>query len=71
MASDISEKCHFHNYSLNKLKDGAILEDYTLQDIFKDLLSAEAHLEVTRKAFDIAKDQLTMLMTSKIMEQFK
>lgn len=72
LASDLSGKCHFYTYQLDKFKDaGKEASDYELNEMFKDLLTAEAHIEVTKKAFDVAKRELTAAMTVKILEQFR
>ena len=46
------------------------IDTYKLDEIFKDLLFAEAHLEMTRQAFSLAKREVAKAQGSKLMEEF-
>lgn len=68
LASEVSGKVHFYSYSVDKLKNGEEVDDYYLNDIMKDLLLAECHLELTRKSFEVAKQQLGLAMQTKLFQ---
>lgn len=71
MAADISAKVVFHTYRLDDLKNGKELDDYEWERLFGDLLSCEAHLELAKKFFEIARTEIQKGMAVDLFKQFK